>query len=63
MWDAEQVNTLCTLRNRDLMYGVLISPFAIQKAQEKALARNLKVAFRVADALTLQELGRTFEKQ
>ncbi len=43
------------------VWGIDISPFAIQKAQEKALARNLKVAFRVADALTLQELGRTFE--
>ncbi|HLG78318.1 MAG TPA: class I SAM-dependent methyltransferase [Ktedonobacteraceae bacterium] len=42
-------------------WGVDISPLAIKKAREKALARGLNVTFQVADALALQELGKTFE--
>lgn len=41
--------------------GVDISPLAIKKAQEKALERGLNATFQVADALALQELGRTFD--
>jgi len=43
------------------VWGIDSSPTAIQKAQAKAIARGIKVTFRVADALKLQELERTFE--
>jgi cyclopropane fatty-acyl-phospholipid synthase-like methyltransferase len=43
------------------VWGVDSSPTAIGKAQQKAAARGVAVTFRVADALQLQELDRTFE--
>lgn len=43
------------------VWGIDSSPTAIQKAQAKASARGINVTFRVADALHLQDLGRTFE--
>jgi ubiquinone/menaquinone biosynthesis C-methylase UbiE len=43
------------------VWGVDSSPTAIGKAQQKATAREIAVTFRVADALQLQALGRTFE--
>jgi len=42
-------------------WGIDSSPTAIQKAQQKAAARGIAVTFRVADALQLQALGKTFE--
>ena len=41
--------------------GVDSAPRAILKAKEKAKARGLKAEFRVADALDLGALGRTFD--
>jgi cyclopropane fatty-acyl-phospholipid synthase-like methyltransferase len=38
-----------------------VSPTAIRQAQEKAAARGLPAAFRVADALRLEKLRRRFE--
>jgi len=43
------------------VWGIDSSPTAIQKAQQKAAARGIAVTFRVADALQLQALGKTFE--
>ncbi len=43
------------------VWGVDISPLAIQKAEEKARSQGLRATFQVADALALQDLGRTFE--
>jgi len=43
------------------VWGVDSSPTAIQKAQQKAATREIAVTFRVADALQLQGLGKTFE--
>lgn len=43
------------------VWGVDFSPLAIQRAQEKASQRGVQVTFQVADALGLQELGRTFD--
>ncbi|HEY6408777.1 MAG TPA: class I SAM-dependent methyltransferase [Ktedonobacteraceae bacterium] len=43
------------------VWGIDASPTAIEKAQAKSTARGVDVAFRVADALKLQELGRTFD--
>src|SRR2546428_13951863 len=40
-------------------WGIESSPTAIQKAQQKAAARGIAVAFRVAYALQLQALGKT----
>jgi len=42
-------------------WGIDSSPTAIQKAQQKAAARGIAATFRVADALQLQALGKTFE--
>jgi SAM-dependent methyltransferase len=43
------------------VWGVDVAPAAIIRAQEKARARNLPATFRVADALDLGALGRTFQ--
>lgn len=43
------------------VWGVDISPLAISKAQEKARERGLQATFQVADALNLQEIGRSFD--
>jgi len=43
------------------VWGVDSAPAAIKKAQEKSSERGVNVTFRVADALKLQELGRTFD--
>jgi SAM-dependent methyltransferase len=41
--------------------GVDSAPTAIERARAKAAARGLDVTFRVADALALGDLGRTFD--
>jgi SAM-dependent methyltransferase len=43
------------------VWGIDASPTAIKKAQEKSSARGVSATFRVADALKLKELGRTFD--
>jgi len=43
------------------VWGIDFAPTAIEKAKAKAKQRGLKVTFRVADALQLQKLGRTFD--
>ena len=43
------------------VWGIDASPTAIKKAQEKSSARGVSATFRVVDALTLKELGRTFD--
>lgn len=40
--------------------GIDVAPTAIRQAQEKAAARAVAAAFGVADALRLEDLGRTF---
>ncbi|OPY36426.1 MAG: tellurite resistance protein TehB [Methanoregula sp. PtaU1.Bin051] len=42
------------------VWGIDATPLAVEKAQEKAAARNLAVQFRILDALSLTRLGRTF---
>lgn len=42
-------------------WGIDFAPSAIEKAKQKARDRKLDVAFRVADALTLGELGKKFD--
>lgn len=54
-------NTLHIARTCQDIWGVDISPLAIQKAREKASERGLQVTFQVGDALTLSRLGRTFD--
>jgi cyclopropane fatty-acyl-phospholipid synthase-like methyltransferase len=41
--------------------GVDISPLAVGRAREKAAARGIKARFEVADALSLGQLGLTFD--
>jgi SAM-dependent methyltransferase len=41
--------------------GVDISPTAIKRARDKAAARGIKARFEVADALSLGDLGLTFD--
>jgi SAM-dependent methyltransferase len=41
--------------------GVDISPLAIERARGKAAARGIPAAFEVADALSLGDLGRSFD--
>jgi SAM-dependent methyltransferase len=41
--------------------GVDISPVAVNRARDKAAARGIKARFEVADALSLGDLGRTFD--
>ena len=43
------------------VWGIDFAPTAIEKAKVKAKQRGLKATFRVADALQLQKLGRTFD--
>ncbi len=43
------------------VWGVDFAPTAIAKAKRKASRRRLKARFLVADALNLQQLGRTFD--
>src|SRR2546426_1574790 len=43
------------------VWGIDFAPTAIEKAKAKAKQRGLKATFRVADALQLQKLGRTFD--
>jgi SAM-dependent methyltransferase len=41
--------------------GIDVSPTAIEQARGKAAARGIKARFEVADALSLGELGRSFD--
>jgi len=41
--------------------GVDVSPLAIERARGKAAARGIKAGFAVADALRLEDLGRSFD--
>jgi len=43
------------------VWGVDLAPTAIEKARAKAKARGVKATFRIADALRLSDLGRTFD--
>ena len=54
-------NALYLAQQGHEVWGIDSAPTAIQKAQAKAFARGITITFRVADALQLQELGRTFE--
>jgi SAM-dependent methyltransferase len=42
--------------------GVDVAPTAIEQASEKATDRGIAASFRVADALQLERLGRTFDR-
>jgi SAM-dependent methyltransferase len=42
-------------------FGIDISPRAIQRARDKAVARGIAARFEVADALNLGQFGRTFD--
>src|ERR1051325_4741714 len=42
-------------------WGIDFVPVAVERAEEKARERGIAAQFRVADALRLGELGRTFD--
>jgi len=43
------------------VWGIDMVPIAIQRAREKAAARNIQVTFHVADALHLEDLEQAFD--
>jgi SAM-dependent methyltransferase len=51
---------LAASRGADAM-GIDVSPRAIEKARGKAASRGVKARFEVTDALSLEDLGRTFD--
>lgn len=54
-------NTLLAASRGADATGVDVSPRAIERARDKAASRGLEARFEVADALSLQDLGLTFD--
>jgi cyclopropane fatty-acyl-phospholipid synthase-like methyltransferase len=54
-------HTLLAAAHRAVALGVDVSPSAIERARRKAAERGVDADFEVADALALDQLGRTFD--